>query len=168
MYRMQPQPSKPLDPPPESLLTDVIQAGDYHHYEPIGVLVADDEHFMRVMVQVGLEREGFAVWTAASGREAINLYRKYRAEITLVLLDINMPGLDGPATLDALRKLNPEVLVCFMSGNAGEYDPQELLLRGAAHFIAKPFHMDQLARVLRLVARSVSANLHPSGHRCQK
>jgi DNA-binding response OmpR family regulator len=110
-------------------------------------------------VQLGLERDGFDVWLASDGREAIPLYRTHRESIAVVLLDVHMPGLDGPATLDALRRLNPEVLVCFMSGDTGDYDPQELLQRGAARFIAKPFHINQLAYDLRLLMQGVPADL---------
>ena len=116
-----------------------------------GVLVVDDEHLVRVMLQLGLERNGFEVRTAGNGREAIKLYREHRDEIAVVLLDVRMPGLDGPATLAALRELNPEVLACFMTGDPGAYDPEGLLQRGAVYVIAKPFHLDRLVRALRLL-----------------
>jgi CheY-like chemotaxis protein len=117
-----------------------------------GVLVVDDDHLVRIMVQLGLERNGFEVWLAPHGREALDLYREHRENITVVLLDVRMPGLDGPETLDALRELDPDVLACFMSGNTGDYEPEELLQRGAAYVIAKPFHLDELASILRLLA----------------
>ena len=72
-------------------------------------------------------------------REAIDLYREHGEHIALVLLDVRMPGLDGPKTLEALRKLNPEVPACFMTDNTGDYEPQELLQRGATYVITKPF-----------------------------
>jgi CheY-like chemotaxis protein len=112
-------------------------------------------------------RDGFDVWLAADGREAIDLYREHRESIAVVLLDVRMPGLDGPGTLDALRELNPEVLACFMSGDTGAYDPQELLRRGAASIIAKPFHIDQLANNLRRLTQRVLADLFPSVGGCQ-
>jgi len=133
------------------------------HSEKPGVLVVDDEHFVRLLVQLGLERDGFDVWLARDGREAIDLYRRHRAEIAVVLLDVQMPGLDGVQTLEVLRELNPEILACFMSGNTGAYEPEELLQRGAAHFIAKPFRLDDLANILRLMADGVPAALLPSG-----
>ncbi len=117
-----------------------------------GVLVVDDEHLVRVMLQLGLERDGFQVWTATNGREAVELYREHRDEIAVVLLDVRMPGLDGPATLDALRQLSPEVRACFMTGDPGAYDPVGLRQRGAAHVVAKPFRLDRLVPVLRLLA----------------
>ena len=117
-----------------------------------GVLVVDDEHLVRIMVQLGLERSGFEVWVAANGREAIKLYREHRQHITVVLLDIRMPGLDGPQTLDALREIDAAVMACFMSGDMGGYEPEKLLRCGAAQIIAKPFHLEQLVDVLRRIA----------------
>jgi CheY-like chemotaxis protein len=113
------------------------------------VLVVDDEHLVRVVVQLGLEKSGFHVRLASSGQEAIHLYQEHKDGIDLVLLDVRMPDLDGPQTLDVLRQLNPNVLVCFMSGNTGAYQWEDLLGRGAAEVIAKPFHLDRLTSVLR-------------------
>jgi DNA-binding response OmpR family regulator len=128
-----------------------------------GVLVVDDEHLVRIMVQLGLERNGFKVWLAPNGQEAIELYREYRENIAVVLVDVRMPGLDGPRTLRALRELNPEVLVCFMSDEKSEYEPGALVEGGAAYVITKPFLLDDLANILRLLAHGVPVNLLPSG-----
>jgi len=132
-----------------------------------GVLVVDDEHMVRIMMQLALERNDFDVWLARNGREAIDLYRRHTEEIAVVLLDVHMPGLDGLQTLEVLRELNPEVLVCFMSDDTGASEPEGLLQRGAAHVIAKPFRLDDLANILRRVAQGVPADLLPSGRVCQ-
>jgi len=131
------------------------------------VLVVDNEHLVRIMVQLGLERNGFDVWVAPNGREAIELYRELRDDISVVLLDVRMPGLDGPQTLNALRELNPEVPACFMSGDQGAGNSEELRQHGAAHVIAKPFLLDELANVLRLLAQGVPAGSLPSRKACQ-
>jgi CheY-like chemotaxis protein len=131
-------------------------------HERPGVLVVDDNELVRMEVQLGLEQSGFDVWLAADGRQGIYLYRRHRDSIDVVLLDVHMPGLDGPATLHALCKLNPEVLVCFMSGDMGDYESEELL-RGAVYVIAKPFRLNELVRVLRLLTNGVPADLLHSG-----
>ena len=128
-----------------------------------GVLVVDDEHLVRALVQVGLERYGFDVWLASGGREAVHLYREHRDSIAVVLLDVRMPGLDGPQTLEALRALNPEVRACFMSGDTNPYRSEGLRQRGAACIIAKPFRLEDLANVLRLVMRGVPAGREKAG-----
>ena len=135
--------------------------------EKAGVLVVDDEHIVRSLVQLGLERAGFDVWLAANGRKALDLYREHRADIDVVLLDVRMPGLDGPQTLDALRELNPDIPACFMSGDTGAYEPSALLQRGAKCVIAKPFHLDELANILRLVAHGEPSNCLPAIGSCR-
>jgi len=152
-----------MDPPDKKSQAAVAEPTVRQFRNKPGVLVVDDEHLVRIMVQLGLERNGFDVWLASNGREAINLYRAHREDIAVVLLDVRMPGLDGPQTLDALRGLNPEVLACVMSGNTGDYEPEELLQRGAAYVITKPFLLDDLAKILRLLAHGVPADLLPSG-----
>jgi len=54
-------------------------------------------------------------------------------------MDVQMPGMDGPATFATLQQINPELKCCFMSGSTGKYTSQELLDRGAVHVMMKPF-----------------------------
>ncbi len=157
----QPQ-SKLSDPPDEKSRAAAADPTVRQSCDKPGVLVVDDEHMVRIMVQLGLERNGFAVWVARDGLEAIDLYRQHAEAIAVVLLDVRMPGLDGLQTLEVLRQRNPKVLACFMSGDTGVCKPEELLQRGAAYVIAKPFLLDDLANVLRLMAHGVSADLLPS------
>jgi len=163
---MQRQPRKVVVPPEKKSQALVAYPTVRQFHNKPGVLVVDDEHLVRIMVQLGLERNGYDVWLASDGREAIDLYRKHRENIAVVLLDLRMPGLDGPQTLDALRELNPEVVACFMSGAGGAYQPEELRQHGAAYVIAKPFLLDDLANILRLLANGVPADLLPSGGVC--
>ncbi len=158
----QPQ-GKLSDPPDEKSQAAAAEPTVRQPCEKPAVLVVDEDHLVRIMVQLGLERNGFDVWLARSGREAIDLYRRHTKEIAVVLLDVRMPGLDGLQTLEVLRELNHEVQACFMSGDTGSYEPEELLQHGAAYVIAKPFRLDDLANILRLMAQGVPANLLPSG-----
>jgi two-component system cell cycle sensor histidine kinase/response regulator CckA len=161
----------PMPPHDRKLLHPPAVTGQVAEDEPAlgpfpqrpGVLVADDEHFVRSMLQLGLERYGFDVWMACDGREALLLYRAHRERIDVVLLDVRMPVLDGPGTLDALRELNPDVLAYFLTGDTGPYDPQELLRRGAARIIIKPFHIDELASNLWILTRGMHAGVPSSG-----
>ena len=115
------------------------------------ILVVDDEPLIRELLQLTLEQQGFSVFLAADGREALALYQAQRSTIALVLLDVRMPGLDGPATLTALRRLDPAICACFLTGHAGGYTDEELLERGAVRVFAKPFHSAELGVVLRQV-----------------
>jgi CheY-like chemotaxis protein len=126
------------------------------------VLVVDDESMVRDLLGVALRHFGFTVRPAAGGAEAVDLYRRHGADIDVVLLDVRMPGLDGPQTLAELRRLNPQVRCCFMSGDTGAYTTADLLTLGAARVFAKPFgSLGDLARGLREAA-APACRLGPS------
>jgi CheY-like chemotaxis protein len=112
------------------------------------VLVVDDEAAVRRMLQAALPRLGFDVLAAAGGAEAVDLYRGRRADIAVVLLDVKMPGLDGPATLAQLRGSDPGVCCVFMTGHAAQYAVGHLGALGAG-LLFKPFALPELASALR-------------------
>jgi CheY-like chemotaxis protein len=115
---------------------------------PPAILVVDDEELLRSVLQLVLRREGFQVFAAANGHEALKEFRQHRDAIDMVLLDVRMPGLNGPGTLTALKALAPEVRCCFMSGDMGGGRPEDLLALGAERVFAKPFPLAETARVL--------------------
>jgi CheY-like chemotaxis protein len=117
---------------------------------PAEILVVDHNPLMRLFLASVLPRYGFAVHAAGTGEEALDLYRRHREALSLVLLDVEMPGLDGPQTLTALRELNPSVRCCLMTGGAHGFTPQQLRELGAIAFLQKPFgRPEALAWALR-------------------
>ena len=163
----QPQ-SKLSDPPDEQSQAVADEPTVREPSEKPGVLVVDDEHMVRIMVQLGLERNGFDVWLARNGREAIDLYRRTRNRLPWCCSMSACPAWMDWQTLEVLRELNPEVLACFMSSESGACHPEKLLQQGAAYVIPKPFRLDDLANILRLLAHRVSADLRPSGRVCRR
>ena len=95
-----------------------------------------------------MERQGFAVWLADGGRSALEVYARHQAFVSVVLLDVRMPDMDGPQTLAGLQRINPAVLCCFMSGDFGMYTPESLLGLGAVRLFDKPFRVEDLAASL--------------------
>jgi len=133
-----------------------------------GVLIADDEAEVRDVLHDKLQQEGFSVWLAADGQEALDLYRNHCETIDVVLLDVRMPALDGPQTLAALQEITPQVRCCFMSGYLGSYTEENLRDLGAATVFAKPFRLAEVAHVLgELAGRrpwSVAAGRSETAH----
>jgi CheY-like chemotaxis protein len=118
-----------------------------------GVLVVDDDSGVRGLLAYALGKAGFGVHLASGGAEALEVYRQNAGVVDVVLLDVQMTGgWDGARTLAALRQLDPQVRVVFMSGHPGHYEPQQLLDLGAACLIDKPFNLGKLADTLRGLA----------------
>jgi len=119
---------------------------------PVGVLVVDDDPTVRLVLKSWLGRKGFEVWTAAHGQEAVELYRRHHLTIAVVLLDVIMPGMDGPSTLTALQQVSPDVQCCFMTGTPLPLIEKDLLSLGAARVFRKPFAFTELVDTLKRLA----------------
>jgi two-component system CheB/CheR fusion protein len=109
------------------------------------VLVVDDEEMIRNFTRSALESLGYKVLLAADGREAVRVFQERSAEIGLILLDVAMPGMDGPATLARIRETGPNVRVLICSG-FGDLDVEGRFAKNdIAGFLAKPYTVKQLA-----------------------
>ncbi len=118
-----------------------------------GILVVDDEMCVRDVLNDGMRGYGFAVWLAADGEEALDVYRRHHETIDVVLMDVCMSGQDGPQALAALRAFNPQVRCCFMTGDLGSYSAEHLHTLSAAAVLRKPFRLAEVARALGEHAR---------------
>jgi two-component system, OmpR family, response regulator len=123
-------------------------AADLDQCRPTGVLVIEDERLMLKAMEQGLRKRGFVVWAAPDGGEGVDLYRRFGSQIDVVLSDVQMPVLDGPKTLDALREINPCVRFCFMTGDTRSATLTNLLRRGAMRVFTKPFPVAGVAEEL--------------------
>ena len=112
------------------------------------VLVVDDERSIRQLVGNVLRQHDFNVLEAADGSRAIEIARKHPSEITLLLTDLVLPGINGEELGRILKTSNPELHVVFMSG----YAEDELAGRGIAGvgsaYITKPFSGDVLTLMI--------------------
>ena len=88
---------------------------------------------------------------ASNGNEALNLYEEHREQISLVILDLLMPGMSGKQCLEALRKLDPKVRVLIASGALNSAIKADLNKIGVEGLIAKPFETSQLLEKIRKI-----------------
>ena len=117
------------------------------------VLLVDDESFILQMTAAALEGFGYRVLTARDGAAGVAKYSQHRDEISVVLLDMMMPGLDGLQTLDQLRRIDPEVVVIACSGLRTSQRETEVLERGAKAFLPKPYSEEELLQTLSRVLK---------------
>jgi PAS domain S-box-containing protein len=114
------------------------------------VLVVEDKEAVRTIVQTVLVRFGYRVVVAETGEEALARWEEHRDQVGLLFTDVVMPGrLTGKELADRLRSARPELKVVFCSGYDAEIlDPAALKMPGT-RFLAKPFDVSNLARVVR-------------------
>jgi len=115
---------------------------------PACVLVADDDPAVRSMTALCLEGLGLRALCAGSGEEAVELCLCTPGEVSLVLLDLNMPGRGGRAALEALRGVAPGLPVLLVSGDADRLTADDVLGAGACGVLAKPFGLAELRAAL--------------------
>ena len=118
------------------------------------ILLVDDESHIRKYVGLLLKQLGSpTIIEAANGREALDLYRQERPD--LVLLDVNMPVLDGLATLRALRKMDPEVVAIMLTSLASRQAIEGAADLGACLYIRKDTPKDEMLKMLRETIETV-------------
>jgi DNA-binding NtrC family response regulator len=120
------------------------------------ILIVDDDPLLLNLLDIVFQRKGFVVRLASHGQEAVSLYEQEHASIDVVLLDVCMPGLDGPETLQEMERIHPGVAACFMSGFTGQYTPEDLLKRGGRQLFAKPFRIEEITQALWQLACGLS------------
>jgi PAS domain S-box-containing protein len=110
------------------------------------ILIVDDESAIRLLARRILEMQGFRIFLAEDGVQAVELFRQQPSEISLVILDLTMPRMSGQDTFKALREIDPKVRVLFSSGYSSDQLDDTTLDAG---FITKPYRPDDLVRAVR-------------------
>ena len=117
------------------------------------VLVVDDEEAVREVIVAVLEAAGIPWILCADGDTAVRLFRERAEEVSLVLLDLSMPGLSSEATFEELRRIRPGVPVLLSSGYAEAEATSRFVGRGLAGFIQKPYRPEALVAAVRRALR---------------
>ena len=111
------------------------------------VLLVEDEPMVRTVAERALTRHGYTVISADNGEEALDILARGE-EIALLISDVVMPGMDGPAMVREARKSHPELPILFISGYAEEQLRRSIDLDKVA-FLPKPFSVQELAEAAR-------------------
>jgi two-component system, cell cycle sensor histidine kinase and response regulator CckA len=109
------------------------------------VLVVEDARPLRDLICEGLSRCGCTVVSARDGAEALTIVKKQEAAVDLLLTDVIMPGMNGPALAKEVRSRCPQAKILYMTGYSGEFIRADMLSPGVS-FIQKPFTPADLAR----------------------
>ncbi|BCS96381.1 hypothetical protein DSLASN_20130 [Desulfoluna limicola] len=134
--------------------SDKSAAVDSHYDSPAQkgdetVLLVDDEPFVAETGKQFLLKLGYNVILARSGETCIDIYKKNRDNISLVILDMIMPGMGGAETYDKLKAIDTKARVLLTSGYSPRGKAEEIMARGCNGFIQKPLRMEELSCKIR-------------------
>jgi two-component system, cell cycle sensor histidine kinase and response regulator CckA len=115
------------------------------------ILLVDDEETIISVCRDLFESLGYRVLSATTGKEALEIYTQNQSNISLVLLDMIMPGMGGKETFTALKEINPQVKVILSSGYSLDGPAREIMEQGCKGFIQKPFSLQDLSLKVRTI-----------------
>jgi two-component system, cell cycle sensor histidine kinase and response regulator CckA len=115
------------------------------------ILLVDDDDLIRIVAKEMIEMGGYTVLTARSGEDALVMYAAHREEISLVILDLIMPGMGGKRCLEELLRINPNARVLIASGYSPNALTQDGTRSGAKGFAQKPYDAKDILAAIRKV-----------------
>jgi two-component system cell cycle sensor histidine kinase/response regulator CckA len=118
------------------------------------ILLVEDEEPVRTACAGLLKALGFTVVEAAGGEQAIEMMKTIAGAISCAIVDITMPGMDGIATISAMRRIRPDLKVILTSGYLQRRVEHRLAREDAVCFIQKPYQLSELRTLLEQVLRS--------------
>jgi CheY-like chemotaxis protein len=113
------------------------------------ILVVEDEQATLRLLQQVLSQHDYQVLAAADGEQAIEIYRRHKLEIDVVLLDVGLPKIGGWQVLLKMKEENPAVRVVVASGYLAPQVKTDMSLAGVRHFLYKPYELYELVETLR-------------------
>lgn len=131
---------------PVEILNSTFHGGAWHGSGT--VLLVDDEETVRSIGAEMLKELGFTPITAEDGREAVKIFMSMN-DICCVILDLNMPQMDGEQCFRELRQIKPDVKVIMSSGYNEQDVTQKFIGKGLAGFIQKPYRLSTLEEAIR-------------------
>ena len=111
------------------------------------ILVVDDEHLIRWSLEQNLKKQGYEVATAANGEDALRMAREEQPD--LMLLDINLPGMNGIEVLEKVKEFDEDVVVIMVTAHGGLETAVNAMRMGAYDYVSKPFNLDELSIIIK-------------------
>jgi two-component system cell cycle sensor histidine kinase/response regulator CckA len=136
-------------PGSEEVVAKVISTDEKFVMGSETILLVDDEELVLDAGAQLIEAMGYRVLKAKNGAEAVEVYRRNRDTIDLVILDVVMPEMGGGETYDRLREIDTGIKVLLSSGYSLDGEAGEIMRRGCDGFIQKPFKLEKLSKKLR-------------------
>ncbi len=112
------------------------------------VLVIDDEELIRISIRQYLEKEGYEVFTAGSGKEGLDIF-KAEENIDLVLLDLRLPDVNGMEILKSIKSIDSEVFIVVITAYGDVETVVSSIKLGAYDFVEKPFELDKISIIIK-------------------
>ena len=120
------------------------------------VLLVEDEDMVRAVAERALARAGYEITACSDGEDGLEAMEAPDADFDIVVSDVVMPGMDGPAMVRAIRKANPDIPVLFMSGYAEEALRKDIDIP-KMHFLPKPFSVAAITEKVAMVMAEARA-----------
>src|SRR5260221_4300247 len=117
------------------------------------LLMVEDEVGLHDLYRTVVESEGYTILEARDGVEAVELYKQFRNIISLVVVDLGLPRLDGREVFERIRRLNTDAKVIFVSGYGNKKLAADLRDAGGREFIEKPYVLRDFLRIIRETVR---------------
>jgi signal transduction histidine kinase/ActR/RegA family two-component response regulator/HAMP domain-containing protein len=115
------------------------------------ILIVDDEELVSHMLVEHLENLGCRTFQAGNGEDALVILKKHKDKIDLVILDLNLPVMDGKTVFEKILEIKPDLKILVASGYSLNGTAREILAKGAAGFIQKPYSLESLTTKIRVV-----------------
>lgn len=117
------------------------------------ILIIDDDITILDIASETLQSSGFLVHTADNGYAGLRIFAEQAGSIELVLLDWNMPGMDGMAVYNAIRQISATVPVVFSSGYSAQILAEQIHTSPPPAFLQKPYQLHELIALVRELTR---------------
>ena len=128
------------------------------------ILIIEDEEVVMDLMRVFLEKLGYSVLEATTGKKAVDIVQTFESDIDLAILDLMLPDMEGKTTFQHLKEARPDLKVIICSGYSIDGPAQEIINSGAQDFIQKPFSLNKISEKLKKVLEGKSDRKHGMRH----